>query len=146
MRLSIEIVEEILIYLPFELSIKVHLGSYIKKYNAFSLIWLWAIFTGYIEVIKWLHENRIEGCIANAMDFAAGGGYLDVVKYIHENRPTQKCTKEAMDWAAKNGHLEVIKWLHENRHEGCTTRAMVWANKNGHVEVVKYLKEHYPEL
>ena len=71
---------------------------------------------GHLEVIKWLHYNRSEGCTTKALSL------------------------KAMDLAAENGHLEVVKWLHHNRSEGCTTDAMNRAAKYGHLEVVKFLK------
>ena len=80
----------------------------------------WAAFYGHLDVIKWLHENRKEGCTTDAMDFAAGNGHLEVVKWLHENRK-EGCTGDAMDLASENGHLEIVKWLHENRTEECTT-------------------------
>jgi hypothetical protein len=99
---------------------------------------------GYFELIKWLHENRTEGCTAYAMDWAAKNGHLEMVKWLHENR-TEGCTTNAMCWAAGNGHLEVVKWLHENRTEGCASWAMNLASKNGHLEMVKWLHENRTE-
>jgi len=96
---------------------------------------------GNLEVIKWLHENRQEGCTINAMNWAAYNGYIEVVKWLHENRK-EGCTIKAMDYAAENGHLEVVKWLHENRKEGCTIRAMDNAAYYGHIEVVKWLNDN----
>jgi hypothetical protein len=57
------------------------------------------------------------------MDYAASNGHLEVAKFLHENR-TEGCTKHAMDKAAMYGHLEVVKFLHENRTEGCTNDAI----------------------
>jgi hypothetical protein len=31
---------------------------------------------GHLEIIKWLHQNRTEGCTTDAIDFASKGGYL----------------------------------------------------------------------
>ncbi|KAE9073979.1 hypothetical protein PF007_g25590, partial [Phytophthora fragariae] len=93
---------------------------------------------GHLEVVKWLHQNRAEGCTSHAMDSAAGHGHLDVVKWLHLNR-TEGCTSDAMDSAASGGHLDVVKWLHRNRMEGCTARAMDKAAKYGHLEVVQWL-------
>jgi hypothetical protein len=90
---------------------------------------------GQLEVVKWLHENRTEGCTVEAMNKAASNGHLEVVKWLHENR-TEGCTVLAMEWAAENGHLEVVKWLHENRTEGCTKGAMDKAAEKGHLEVL----------
>jgi ankyrin repeat protein len=44
------------------------------------------------------------------MNWAARNGHLEVVKFLHENR-SEGCTEKAMDWAAKNGHLEVVEYL-----------------------------------
>jgi len=82
----------------------------------------WAALNGHLDVIKWLCENRTEGCTFRAMDYAALNGHLDVIKWLCENR-TEGCTFRAMDYATKNGHPDVIKWLHENRG-GYTYRAM----------------------
>ena len=86
----------------------------------------------HLDVVKFLHENRTEGCTTNAMDWAAENGHLDIVKFLHENR-TEGCTKDAMNWAAQDGHLNIVKFLHENRTEGCTTYAMDMAAENGHL-------------
>ena len=61
------------------------------------------------------------------MNWAANNGHLDVVKWLHYNR-SEGCTVAAMNWAANNNHLNVIKWLHENRTEGCTCNAMRWSD------------------
>ncbi len=99
----------------------------------------WASQNGHLEVVKWLHENRTEGCTTDAMDFASFDGYLEVVKWLHENR-TEGCTTQAMNGATEFGHLEVIKWLHENRSEGCIIWAMSCASLTGHLEVVTFLQ------
>jgi hypothetical protein len=69
------------------------------------------------------------------MNRAALNGHLNVVKWLHENR-TEGCTNWAMDGAAQNGKLTMVKWLHQNRNEGCTTLAMNSAAENGHLNVV----------
>lgn len=33
-----------------------------------------------LDVIKWLHANRTEGCMSSAMNKAAKYGHLDIVK------------------------------------------------------------------
>lgn len=38
--------------------------------------------------------------------------WLQVLKFLHAEG-VEGCTVRAMDWAAKNGHLETVKWLHE---------------------------------
>jgi len=70
-------------------------------------------------VVLYEHPTR-------TMDRAAEYGHLEVVKWLHANRVLRDegCTYRAMDGAAINGHLDVVKWLHANRTEGCTKYAM----------------------
>lgn len=46
------------------------------------------------------------------MDWASQYGYLNIIKWLHENR-TEGCTKNAMNYAAMNGHFDIVKWLQE---------------------------------
>ena len=96
---------------------------------------------GYLDIVQWLHFNRSEGCSTSAMDSASRNGHLDVVQWFHSNR-SEGCTSCAMDLAAQNGHLDVVKWLHLNRSEGCSADAMIFAAQRGHINVVKYLVEN----
>ncbi|EGG23612.1 hypothetical protein DFA_05746 [Cavenderia fasciculata] len=103
-----------------------------------------------IEIVKYLHENRTEGCSHYAMDNAASNGRLDIVKvslirYNIQFKLTEGCSKNAMDNAATNGHLEIVKFLHEHRQEGCNKVAMDHASRKGHLNVVRYLHEHRSE-
>ena len=101
--------------------------------------------SGHHHIVKWLHQNRTEGCTSWAMDLAACNGHLDVVKFLHENR-TEGCTSWAMDWAAGRGHLDVVKFLHENRTEGCTQIAMDYASCNSNTEILEFLYNNYKHL
>jgi len=106
---------------------------------------LWNVASAYgqLNIIKWLHENRIEGSF-ESIDYAAEDGHLNVIKWLHENR-NDGCSTDAMDYAALNGHLNVVIWLHENRDEGCTTKAVFFAKSNGYLDVVKWLNENRTE-
>jgi len=57
------------------------------------------------------------------MDNAAEKGYLDIVKFLHFNRP-EGCTMSAITGAAINGYIDVVKFLCENRNEGFTYNAI----------------------
>ncbi|KAF1783525.1 Ankyrin repeat-containing domain [Phytophthora cactorum] len=103
-----------------------------------------AAYYGHIEVVKWLHDNRREGCTVDAMNLAARNGHLDVVKWLHLNR-TEGCTTAAMDCAADRGHLDVVQWLAENRSEGCTTIALDGAVINKHRAVADWLLRNRSE-
>ena len=102
------------------------------------------VISGNLDIIRWFHQNRTEGCSFKAMDYAAKEGHIEIVKWLHENR-TEGCSSNAMDFAAENGHLNIVKWLHNNRTEGCTTNAIDYAAKNGHIEIVKWFYENRDE-
>lgn len=68
------------------------------------------------QVLKFLHENRREGCTTDAVDNAASGAHLDILKFLTSNR-AEGGTVYAMTLAAWHGHLDVVKWLHDNRDE-----------------------------
>uniref|UniRef100_K3WNW7 Uncharacterized protein n=1 Tax=Globisporangium ultimum (strain ATCC 200006 / CBS 805.95 / DAOM BR144) TaxID=431595 RepID=K3WNW7_GLOUD len=69
----------------------------------------------YLNIVKWLHENRLElqdthlmdGAVKN--DNAAGDGQLEILQWLHENGFSSSCTADAMNVAAENGHLDVVK-------------------------------------
>lgn len=42
--------------------------------------WIEAASEGHLELVKWLHEHRTEGCTTRAMDGAAAKGSLEVVQ------------------------------------------------------------------
>lgn len=96
--------------------------------------------SGHLEMVKWLHENRSEGCSTRAMDGAASSGHLEVVEWLHQNR-TEGGSRAAIDRAAYNGHLEVVKWLTQNCGSApfaqCTTKVMDDAAMRGDLKMVK---------
>ncbi|KAL7749295.1 hypothetical protein RI367_005165 [Sorochytrium milnesiophthora] len=52
------------------------------------------------------------------MDKAAASGDLDLVRWFHQNR-TEGCTAEAMAEAARCGSLSIVKFLHEHGYPKC---------------------------
>ena len=111
--LPLELKQEITLYLGFIKTVDLfpEIAHYI--YNKEKYTWYHVVYKSNLNILKWLHRNRIEGC-----------------------------TKDVMDWAANDGHIETVRWLHQNRTEGCTKRAMNWTKYEGHTEIVKYLKEN----
>ncbi|EFA82653.1 hypothetical protein PPL_04346 [Heterostelium album PN500] len=95
-----------------------------------------------LDNVKWLHENRTEGCSKAAMIYASTNGNIQLVKWLHENR-TEGCDRSAMNNASANGHFETIEWLSRNRSEGCSGRALNQASLNGHLSVVQFMCANY---
>ncbi|EQC40537.1 hypothetical protein SDRG_02427 [Saprolegnia diclina VS20] len=103
-----------------------------------------AAWSGAMDIVRFLHEERDEGCSTTALDMAATNGDLDMVTFLHTHR-TEGCTKAAMDRAAANGHLDVVRFLHDERNEGCSTHAIDYAVFGGHLDVVAFLSTHRSE-
>src|SRR5262245_8809748 len=61
----------------------------------------------------WLLQTRSDAMwfTQRAMDSAASNGHLEVVKWLHSNRD-EGCSRKAVEGAASGGHLEVLEWLH----------------------------------
>jgi hypothetical protein len=51
-------------------------------------------------------------------DWASRNEHLHVVKWLHENR-TEGCTTWALNYDHRYAHLEIKEWLLENRTEVC---------------------------
>ncbi|KDO28559.1 hypothetical protein SPRG_06417 [Saprolegnia parasitica CBS 223.65] len=98
---------------------------------------------GFLPLVRSLHERGLE-CSSDAMDNAAANGHLEVVRFLHSHR-REGCTVFAMDTAAANGHLDVVTLLHFHRTEGCTTKALDSAITNGHLDIVCFLIKHRTE-
>jgi hypothetical protein len=96
---------------------------------------------GHLEVVKWLHAHRSEGCSSYAMNLAASNGHLEVLRWLHRSQ-TEGWTTRTMDYAAAGGHLDIVKWLYESRTEKYTVTAMTSAACTGHVDVLRWLVEH----
>lgn len=139
--LPVELVESILIYLPYETTILVHIGHYIKQYNSNEEIWKWAAMNGHLDVILYLYENHIEGYTKFTMSSAAYKGHFSIIKYLHSHG--KGCNSGAIDLAAANGHLNIIKFIHKNYpNVGCSHYAMIWAISGGYFDIVKYIHEN----
>jgi hypothetical protein len=98
---------------------------------------------GHLEVVKWLHANRSEGCSYYALNQAASHGHLEVVKWLHANR-TEEHSSQAMCEAAAHGHLHVVKWLYAHRPSH-TRFAIDRAVRFGHMRIVCWLQPLFPE-
>ncbi|EGG18625.1 hypothetical protein DFA_04120 [Cavenderia fasciculata] len=107
-----------------------------KKYPKSNVLWsrntlnLAATFDK-LDIVKFIHENRSEGCTTDAMDNAKN---IEVTKFLHFNR-SEGCTTKAMDNAAIRFDLETVTFLHKHRTEGCTKGAI----RLTHPDIYKYI-------
>ena len=112
--LPIELIDKIVEYTDFETAVKLKRDFVAEKlYGSSNCTFYSAASGGHLEVVKWLHFNRVKGCTVIAMNIAAENGHLEVVEWLYSNRE-EGFTVKAMDWAALEGYLEVVEWLHLN--------------------------------
>ncbi|KDO26523.1 hypothetical protein SPRG_07925 [Saprolegnia parasitica CBS 223.65] len=101
-------------------------------------------------MLQLLHD-RGAPCTKHAMDYAATNGHLGVVRFLHEQRD-EGCSTFAMTGAIMHGHLAgynprafdlaaarddmaTVRFLHRHRREGCTRDALTSASRAGHRSV-----------
>lgn len=82
-----------------------------------------------------IYFDKPNNCSYHVMDIAAYYGNLDIIKYLHKNR-IEGCSYYAVDWAAMRGHRHVVEWLLENRNEGFSEWAIIEAAKNNYEETL----------
>jgi hypothetical protein len=59
---------------------------------------------GELKIMVYMYKNQYEGWV---IDMATEHGYLEVVKFLHENR-VEWCTVKAINYACQNGHFNVV--------------------------------------
>lgn len=101
-----------------------------------------------INIVKWLHYNRVDGCTEFALDIAANNGDIELLEFLHENR-NEGCTMDALIYGADNNHLNIVKWLHKYRINDIPEYAYSFAIdnsvRNSNLEMTQYLYEKYKE-
>ena len=103
-------------------------------------------YCNHLSLMVYHNDNPSVICNKCSMDWAARYGNLDIVRFLHNNR-TEGCTHWAMNWSACHGcYLDIVRFLHYNRTEGCTKYAIDSALRNNHTDIVNFLKEHYPQF
>jgi hypothetical protein len=78
------------------------------------------------------------------MTDATKNGCLEVVKWLHFNR-REGCSHLALTRAAEKGHVEVVKWLVENRSEASINTLISHGNPlilARHSDVAKQIISH----
>ncbi|KAL2914099.1 hypothetical protein HK105_206357 [Polyrhizophydium stewartii] len=93
---------------------------------------------GHLDVVKWLHANRTEGCSTDAIESAARNGHLAVVKWLLKNR-TEASIDDAAKSAACYGQLAVIQLIHKLAPDALTVDIINTAALFGHVSTLEWL-------
>lgn len=65
---------------------------------------------GFLETVKWLYENRKEGCTCKAIDDSCTNGYYETMHWLIHNTQAQY-TQKAIDGSVSNGHHKIVQVL-----------------------------------
>ena len=68
----------------------------------------WWVQPNHLDIVKFLHTHRMEGCTIAAVDLAAQANNADIVEFLLENR-TEGCTSLALQVAAAKGYINVVR-------------------------------------
>ncbi|GAM20433.1 hypothetical protein SAMD00019534_036080 [Acytostelium subglobosum LB1] len=102
---------------------------------------------GHLGTVRYLHEQRTEGCSSWAIVGAAENGYLEVVRFLHQNRTEDLDLSTAFGRAVVEVHLSVVEYLHHiDPSVGDTDEALINAAIQGHAQIVQFICERYPSL
>eukprot|EP01132_Coremiostelium_polycephalum_P001971 gene1971-2423_t len=93
---------------------------------------------GDLRVFKYLHKLNFKSeSDSELMDTVAKSGNLDLVRFCHFNR-IEGCTTKAIDNATEGGHLGIVQFLLNSRTEGFFD-APKYALKHHHFDIFKEL-------
>ncbi|GAM18304.1 hypothetical protein SAMD00019534_014790 [Acytostelium subglobosum LB1] len=73
----------------------------------------------------------------NAMEYAAMYN-LDLVRFLHKHR-TEGCTKDTLQMAVNHGHMDIVQFLIDNRTETWRLSSLFIGVENGHVDIVDFI-------
>ncbi|KAJ3109043.1 hypothetical protein HDU97_009161 [Phlyctochytrium planicorne] len=103
---------------------------------------------GHLDVVKFLHENRDEGCTQSAIRLAAQNGHFDVIKFLPSSffgeNGYEAYTPAIFDETAWRGQIEIVRFLHDKGVQ-CTKKAMNDAAGNKQMETVDFLHKFRDE-
>ncbi|EGG19975.1 hypothetical protein DFA_07088 [Cavenderia fasciculata] len=91
--------------------------QYLQQHHNTSFIWTFKIMDnaveyGHIDIVKFLHDNRSEGCGGCALSSAAGKGNLEMVEFLYKNIVNQ--SNDKVNPYTRISSVPVMKYLLEN--------------------------------
>lgn len=83
-----------------------------------------------MNVAKYLHEHRTEGCSDWAMHTAAAMGYKDIVDWLHKEG-IGRINGFTIAVCLRKNQTEIALWLYHNRSEPIDPRCLVLLKEDG---------------
>ncbi|AVK75320.1 Ankyrin repeat domain containing protein [Pandoravirus quercus] len=101
---------------------------------------------GRFDALEWLRMNR-PGTVPSqfTMDFAIYTGQLDVVQWLHTHYGVG-CAPRSINSAAATGCLELVDWVWTTYSHAPTLDGLNGAAEQDHVHILDWLRTHFPHL
>ncbi|KAG2772422.1 hypothetical protein JG687_00004897 [Phytophthora cactorum] len=79
------------------------------------------------------------------MDDAARNGHLEILKWLHTNR-SEGCTHRAFSHAVNNGQLRVAFWLRSRSLNLAPPNIQFWLRSKNQFDVLLFLRVNCPDI
>jgi ankyrin repeat protein len=99
-----------------------------------------AALTGNFDLLKFFHYNDCDVFNKSVMDNASLNERMDIVRFLNDNR-TEGCSSLAIDDLCVKGDLESVIWFLLFTDAEYTESAINWASEYGNLEIVEFLVE-----
>lgn len=120
--------------------------------DRYQVIWMGAMnqaaMHGHVQLMQWLHSQRIASVDAATLALAACYGRLNVVRWLHDEF-SSKVFADPTQLMATNAHIETVQWLLDNFSWSNPQQRDVWisaavqsAASVGSLELLMALMEH----
>jgi len=105
-----------------------------------------AIVGNHFEIVRFLHENNLDGCLQIDIFHTVTNNNLELFRYLIDNDIIYDSWKFAgldlMEKAMLHGHMDFVRFLGE-LFPTCNQAGVEMAASEGHLEVVQYAFERY---
>lgn len=142
MKLPIELIEEILVYINLGKSIQISKSTFLRNAYVNNLINYdcsdYVVKYISLGMIIYLHKYYPDFCGVNTMNYVGFCGNIDVLKWLIKNCKTCYIAYPcAAQFACQEGNINMIKWLLDNYcHQGITLSSTA---VGGQIELAKFL-------
>lgn len=101
---------------------------------------------GYLDVVKWLIENRPSPDLkfGESLCAAASNGHLHILKYLELLDSDINIVFSPYSSIISNGHFETLKWMYA-RYPEDLNRLLPLAAKTGNLEMLQWLNRIFPD-
>jgi hypothetical protein len=97
-----------------------------------------AALNDHLEILKFLHQHRKEGCLDSTPDAVCAKGHLETLRFLLEVRKG-KCTVKGFHAALERGHVGVAKYLLKETDFKVDEEALLLATRGWQIQSVELI-------